>query len=184
MNDFAKSIEMREKLIGAAFVAAAILFNHVWMGPAVILLSLGLVVSYALWAFLRWTEVSRSALPIYFLGIVLLCVHSAEEFFAGFHREFPRRFGYQWSDVTFVGFNVAWISLFLLAGLGAYRGVRLAYLLVLFFALGAGILNGLGHLGATLAQGRYFPGTFTAPLLLLVGLVLLARLFRSPSPGM
>ncbi|MEA3041558.1 MAG: hypothetical protein QOC65_1047 [Sphingomonadales bacterium] len=42
-------------------------------------------------------------------------------------------------------------------------------------------LNGLGHFALTYAAGGYFPGLYTAPLLLILGLWLLAQLVRTPS---
>jgi hypothetical protein len=42
-------------------------------------------------------------------------------------------------------------------------------------------LNGLGHFALAYAAGGYFPGLYTAPLLLLLGLWLLAQLVRRTS---
>ena len=42
-------------------------------------------------------------------------------------------------------------------------------------------LNGLGHFALAHAAGGYFPGLCTAPLLLALGLWLLAQLVRRPS---
>ncbi|HYG29605.1 MAG TPA: HXXEE domain-containing protein [Allosphingosinicella sp.] len=42
-------------------------------------------------------------------------------------------------------------------------------------------LNALGHFALAYAAGGYFPGLYTAPLLLLVGLLLLAQLVRRPA---
>jgi hypothetical protein len=53
----------------------------------------------------------------------------------------------------------------------------LAYLVVLFLALAGGVANGPGHLLLSATQGRYFLGAATAPLCLLMGIRLLARLF-------
>jgi hypothetical protein len=72
---------------------------------------------------------------------------------------------------------MAWLAVFVLAGLGVYWRVQLAYLVVLFLALAGDVLNGAGHLVLSATQGRYFPGTVTAPLCLLVGIGLLTRLF-------
>ena len=42
--------------------------------------------------------------------------------------------------------NVLWLAAFVPAGLGAYRGVQLAYLIVLFLALIGGVGNGVSRL--------------------------------------
>jgi hypothetical protein len=57
--------------------------------------------------------------------------------------------------------------------------MQLAYLVVLFLALAGGVGNGAGHLLLTLMQDRYFPGTATAPICLLVGIALMMRLFAA-----
>jgi len=43
------------------------------------------------------------------------------------------------------------------------------------------VLNGLGHPAISLSLGRYMPGTYTAPLLFVLGLLVLRELFRSSS---
>jgi hypothetical protein len=53
---------------------------------------------------------------------------------------------------------MAWFAIFVLAGLGVYRRMQLAYLVVLFLALAGGVLNGAGHLLLSATQGRYFLG--------------------------
>jgi hypothetical protein len=71
---------------------------------------------------------------------------------------------------------------FVLAALGVYRRVPLAYLVVLFLALAGGVGNGAGHLLLSATQGKYFPGTATAPLCLLAGIGLLTKLFWMAAP--
>jgi hypothetical protein len=106
-----------------------------------------------------------------------MCLHFLEEYLTGFHRAFPSLFGYQWSEQRFVAFNLLWFAVFILAALGIYRRMAAAYLIVIFFALVAGIGNGIGHILLSLAEGGYFPGLGTSPLLLMVGIMLLRRLF-------
>jgi hypothetical protein len=106
------------------------------------------------------------------------CLHFTEEFVTGFQRQFPKPLGSEWGDAQFVTFNMAWLAVFVLAGLGVYRHMRLAYITVLFFALIGGVGNGAGHLLLSATQGRYFPGVDTAPLCLLMGIAVLTRLFR------
>jgi hypothetical protein len=74
-----------------------------------------------------------------------------------------------------------WLAAFVLAGLGVYRRVQLAYLIVIFLSLIGGVGNGVSHLVLGAMYGRYFPGVITAPFCLLMGILVLARLFgRSP----
>jgi hypothetical protein len=177
------STEISQRLIGAAFVFITLALHIIWMGWATSVLNLGLVVSYGLWA---TDEPSRNAeaaplLPVYLPAIAIQCLHFGEEYLTGFQREFPNFFGYQWTDRQFVTFNLLWLTIFVLAALGVYYRIRLAYLVVWFCALVGGIGNGIGHLALTLVLRRYFPGAVTAPLCLLVGIALVNRLLeRAP----
>ena len=111
------------------------------------------------------------------------CLHFGEESLTGFSQQFPALLGYKWSGAVFVGYNAAWLVLFALAAVGVRRRISLAYLVVIFFALFGGIANGVGHLALALMQRRYFPGTITAPLCLIVGILLFRSLIRRPPPA-
>jgi hypothetical protein len=83
-----------------------------------------------------------AVLPVYLLAIAVQCLHFTEEYVTGFQHQFPRLFGDDWSDARFVTFNMLWLAAFVLAALGVYRRVQLAYLIVLFLALIGGAGNG------------------------------------------
>jgi hypothetical protein len=182
MSDRPSPLSWRDRLLGAAFTLAAVTAQQHWMGAATALLDTALVAAFLLWSgAFRLNDPAR-VLPVYLLGLVVQCLHFAEEFATGFQRDFPHLLGYEWSDARFVTFNMVWLALFLLAALGVHRRVSLAYLAVTFFALGGGIGNGAGHLLLCLRRGGYFPGAVTAPLCLLLGILLIHRLFTSPAP--
>ena len=83
--------------------------------------------------------------------------------------------GGPWSQRQFVVFNAVWLALFLAATLGVAQRWRPAYVLTLFRAIGGGIGNGLGHIALAIQAGGYFPGLYTAPFALVVGIALLLR---------
>src|SRR5207248_1645283 len=103
-----------------------------WMGRAVLLLSVGLAIAYLLWAAASWQAKTAAVLPAYLVAVSVQCLHFTEEYVTGFQRQFPRLFGYEWTDSRFVSFNLAWLTLFVLAALGVYRQIRLAYIAVFF----------------------------------------------------
>jgi hypothetical protein len=148
-----------------------------WMGPAIVLLSGGFVLAYGVWLAARWKNDTAAVLPVYLLAIAVQCLHFTEEYLTGFQHQFPRLFGVDWSDARFVAFNMLWLAAFILAALGVNRRVPLAYLIVIFLALIGGVGNGVSHLVLSAAYRRYFPGVITAPFCLLVGIMLLIRLF-------
>jgi hypothetical protein len=147
------------------------------MGSATVVLSAGLLIAYLLWIAARWNNDPARVLPICLFAIAVQCLHFMEEYLTGFQRQFPKLIGYEWSDARFVAFNMAWLAVFVLAALGVYKRVPLAYLVVLFLALAGGVGNGAGHLLLSVMQGRYFPGLATAPICLLAGIGLLFKLF-------
>ncbi len=167
----------RDRIVGAIFVIVVVAVQTRWMGTAIVLLSIGLAVTYLVWVIGRWKNDPAVVLPAYLLAIAVQCLHFAEEFTTGFPHQFPQLLGGAWSDTQFVIFNMAWLALFVLAALGVYRRVALSYLVVLFLALIGGVGNGLSHLLLCAMEGRYFPGAVTAPLCLLAGVVLLTKIF-------
>jgi len=172
-------LQARERIIGAAFVAIVIFVNYKVMGPASVILNLGLIVSYLIWATAIWLNDPPAIVPLYLLGIAIQGLHFYEEYLTGFQQKFPAFFGYEWSDRRFVVFNLVWLSLFVLSAFGLLLKSRLAYLPAFFFALVGEIGNGIAHLALSVAQRRYFPGLFTAPVVLVVGLVLLSKLMKT-----
>ena len=173
------AVTTRDRIGGAVFVLVVFVAQVRWMGRATAALSVGLIIAYLLWVATPWKNDPAAVLPLYLVAIAVQCLHFTEEFLTGFQRQFPKLIGYEWSDAQFVTFNMTWLAMFVLAGLGVYRRMQLAYLVVLFLALAGGVGNGAGHLLLTLLQGRYFPGAATAPLCLLVGIALMMRLFAA-----
>jgi hypothetical protein len=140
LADRANAVTSRDRIVGAIFVLLVVTVQTHWMGRAVILLSVGLVIAYLVWIAARWNNDPVAVLPMCLLAIAVQCVHFCEEFLTGFPRQFPKLLGNDaWSDAQFVAFNMAWLTLFVLAALGVYRRVALAYLVILFLALAGGV---------------------------------------------
>lgn len=169
-------------MVVALAVGVACVLTVATMGRATIFLVVAMVVCYALWV--RRTEwpPAETVVRVYALAVLVQCAHLVEEYLAGFYRVFPPVFGADpWSEQRFLIFNVVWLTIFVLAGVGLLRGRRVAYLVALFLAIGGGIGNGLGHLALSAREGGYFPGAYTGVLALLVGSLLAYRLMRKPA---
>lgn len=147
------------------------------MGRAVAPLVVALGIAYAVWASrLAWGSTSRTLLA-YGAALVAQCAHLVEEYRTGLYDAFPPVFGAEaWSSSRFLLFNLAWIGIFILGLFGLAQRQRWAYLIALFLAIGGGVGNGLGHLALVLVRGGYFPGAYTAVLVLVAGSVLLRDL--------
>jgi hypothetical protein len=62
----------------------------------------------------------------------------------------------------------------------AFRGLKWMRWVAGAGAILGGIANGLGHVGTSIYYGRFMPGVFSAPLILLSGVVLLWSVVRWP----
>jgi len=178
-------LSARDRVVAAALVLLVIAAQTWWMGRAVSFLSAGLFIAYGIWLTGRWKNDAATVLPVYLLAVAVQCLHFTEEYVAGFYRQFPKLMGgNSWSDARFVTFNMLWLAIFVLAAVGLYRRLPMAYLAVIFLALIGGVANGASHLLLSAMYGRYFPGVFTAPLCLLAGIALVVKLFaRTRGPA-
>ncbi|MCA1592349.1 MAG: HXXEE domain-containing protein, partial [Acidobacteria bacterium] len=78
---------------------------------------------------------------------------------------------------VFLAFNMIAYSLFLLAGLGMYKGMKFPMIIVWFFVICV-LGNAIWHLLLTLRVGGYFPGLYTSFAGWILGPILLIRLCR------
>jgi protein-S-isoprenylcysteine O-methyltransferase Ste14 len=165
-----------DRLHGKFIVGALVAFDTFFLGRATIGLSLGLIFGYWIWRGGRWQPAGKRLFYPYVLSLGFFVMHFAEEYATGFYVTFPSLFGDSWSARSFLIFNLVWLAVFLAGAIGVWYERSLAYLVVIFFALAGGIANGAAHIVASVWQGRYFPGTVTAPLMLAGGLILFQRL--------
>lgn len=141
------------------------------------LITLGLVVV------LYWTRAPLPApgraLPVYAVALGWQFLHFAEEFQTGFWRDFPALYGgAPYAPEVFVWFNMASYALFGVATYGVVVHGRRALLLPsLFFVIYGTLGNAITHLVWTVMTGGYFPGLVTACGYLVIGPILLRRMW-------
>ena len=121
-------------------------------------------------------------LPIYLLALAIQFLHFTEEYVYGFQfRVTEIMAGMPPFNVNvFVAFNMIAYCLFLLAGLGMYKGMKFPMIIVWFFAICV-LGNAIWHLLLTLRVGGYFPGLYTSFAGWILGPILLKRLWRQGS---
>lgn len=174
---------MRARWLGAGFTVAAILFQAFWLGLPAVFLSVALVVSYGLWISTAWQVIPKLRIA-FILGVLVFLGHAVEELLTGFRLALPTLFGRApWSESQLVVFNGAWALVFGAAALTLRPGRPLSAFIVVFFAVAAGVGNGVLHLLLVLQRGAYFPGAWTAPFCLAVGIWLLRLLYASEPAG-
>ena len=118
-------------------------------------------------------------LPIYLVALAIQFLHFTEEYLYGFpYRVSELRAGMPPFDLNvFVTFNMVAYALFILGALGIYKGVKFSMIIVWFFAIGGVIGNAIWHPLLSLRVGGYFPGLYTSFAYLIVGPILLKRLW-------
>jgi hypothetical protein len=116
-------------------------------------------------------------LPIYLIALAIQLLHFTEEYIYGFQfRVTEIMAGMPPFNVNvFVAFNMVAYCLFLLAGLGMYKGMKFPMIIVWFFAICV-LGNAIWHLLLTLKVGGYFPGLYTSFPGWILGPMLLKRL--------
>ncbi len=116
-------------------------------------------------------------LPIYLVALAIQFLHFTEEYVYGFHQRVAEIMAGMppFNVNVFVAFNMTAYALFLLAGLGMYKGMKFPMVIVWFFAIVV-LCNAIWHLLLTFRVGGYFPGLYTSFAGWIVGPVLLKRL--------
>ena len=129
-------------------------------------------------------EASTSTRFLVVVGLTILvqAVHFLEELRAEFYVRFPEAFGLQpFSASFFVWFNVAWLAIWTVSLLAVRAGFVWATCPLWFLGL-AMVLNFVAHPLLALFAGGYFPGLLTAPLLGVLGALVLHELKRVTAP--
>jgi hypothetical protein len=176
----ANTVTTRQRWLGAIFVLAGILFQALWLGFPAMFVSIGLVVTYWIWITTPWQVRPGLRLPLA-IGILVMVLHVAEEYAGGLQSALPALFDQPgWAANQYLTFNVAWGLVFLTAFATLHPKRALPSFVVLFFAIVAGVANGVVHTGVALLQGGYFPGLWTAPLCFAAGVWILRSLYGRP----
>ena len=118
----------------------------------------------------------RAASNALLIATAVQSAHFCEEWATGFHVRFPALFDLPAMPLSFfVGFNLAWIAIWIACIPGLRVSNRFAFFAAWFLAL-AGMLNAVAHpVMAGAAQG-YFPGLISSPFVGLAGLWLWLKL--------
>ena len=121
----------------------------------------------------------KAASTALFIATIVQSIHCTEETVSGFPAKFPALFGLPAIPQSFfIGFNVMWIAIWLIAVPALRAGKPPAMFAAWFLAI-AGIANGIAHPLLAIAAGGYFPGLLTSPFIGLAGIWLGRRLHRA-----
>lgn len=139
-------------------------------------------VCYLLTSYREMPSAER-VLPIYLVALAIQFLHFTEEYVYGFHfRVAEIMAGWPpFNANVFVAFNMIAYCVFLLAGLGMYKGMKFPMIIVWFFVIGGALGNAIWHPLLALRFGGYFPGLFTSFAYWILGPILLKRLWMRES---
>ena len=120
---------------------------------------------------------AERVLPVYLIALAVQFLHFTEEYIYGFHQRITEIMSGMppFNINVFVAFNMIAYSLFLLAGMGMYKGLKFPMIIVWFFAI-AFLGNSIWHLLLTFRVGGYFPGLYTSFVGWFIAPILLKRL--------
>jgi|SRR5215213_7199946 len=123
---------------------------------------------------------AERVLPIYLVALAIQFLHFTEEYVSGFQfRVTEIMAGMPAFDPNvFVAFNMIAYSLFILAALGMYKGMKSSMIIVWFFVFGGAVGNAIWHPLLALRVGGYFPGLYTSFAYWIVAPMLLKRLWK------
>jgi hypothetical protein len=143
-----------------------------------------MVVAFVCYLRTSYREMPRveRVLPVYLVALAIQFLHFTEEYVYGFHQRVTEIMeGMPPFNINvFVTFNMIAYCLFLLAGLGMYKGIKFPMIIVWFFAICV-LGNAIWHLLLTLKVGGYFPGLYTSLAGWILGPILLKRLWKRES---
>jgi hypothetical protein len=139
-------------------------------------------ICYLRTSYRKMPEADR-VLPIYLITLAMQFLHFTEEYVYGFHLRLPEiTAGMPPFDANvFVAFNMIAYCLFLLGGLGMYKGMKSPMIIVWFFTIAGVIGNAIWHPLLALRVGGYFPGLYTSFAYWILGPILLRRLWNKES---
>lgn len=110
------------------------------------------------------------------LAVLLHVGHFMEEYYSAFYIRFPQLLGLSpWPASFFIGANVAWLVVWLMALALLHRFPRAAIFPLWFLGIAATV-NGVAHPALAIGRGGYFPGFWSSSLIGGVGVYLLCRL--------
>ena len=151
----------------------------------VVILGGAAIAAYIAWLLTTYKNPvqSRRVIHIYLLAVALQTIHLGEEYLGGFGPRITDLFNSDifWSQSKFlVPFVFVGVPLWILAALAMSYKIpivnALGNYMAWFYALGAGLINAIAHFIFPILSGGYFPGLYTAPLHLIMSLILIRAL--------
>lgn len=141
----------------------------------------GIIITYLVYlsTFYKKTPKPERILPLYLLALGFQFIHFSEEYLTGFTIEVPRLLGQiPYPKDYWVIFNMIAYSVFVIGGIILFKRLKELMIIPLFFILAGVIFNSIAHILISMYVGGYFPGLYTALIYLVLGPILIQRVFE------
>ena len=175
---------MNKYLLGPsviAIIAMAIFWIVSSTLISVIIFIPGVIVSFILYinTFYKKTPNPERILPLYLFALGIQFIHFTEEYLTDFTIELPKLFGQEEYPMDYwVVFNMIAYSVFIIGGIILFKKIKEFMIIPLFFILVGVLLNSIGHILIAIYVGGYFSGLYTALIYVLIGPILMKRVFE------
>ena len=181
---------LNNKLIPAIVVAIIIisfLFGSWILFPfqAVVIFAVATASAFIGWLLTTYRNPveSRAVISLFLIAVAIQLIHMGEEVFAGFPHEFTELVNStnEYTEREFLAVSVfGMTSLLIFAAVAMSREIPIitpiANYFVWFYALGLGLTNAIAHFVIPILAGGYFPGLITAPVHLIMSIILIRAL--------
>ena len=166
--------------IGIAVIAILIFYLVSLKMPVVSIFIPGVIAAFIVYyhTYYRHTAEPTTVLPLYLVCLAIQCLHFAEEYIGNFTTVLPNQIGQDAYDLKYwLIFNMAAYSVFILGAVVIYKKKTAFMIIPIFFILIGVLFNPLGHIALSVYMGDYFPGLYSALLYLIVGPILIRRIW-------
>ncbi len=165
-----------------ALVAIAVFWIVSFTLSSVIVFIPGVIISFLFYltTYYRTTPGPEKILPIYLLALGIQFIHFTEEYLTDFVEAVPNLLGQEAYPLDYwIVFNMVAYTVFILGGIILFNRIKALMIIPLFFMLVGVLLNSVGHILIALYVGGYFPGLYTALIYIIIGPILIKRVFNA-----
>ena len=166
--------------LAIAIIAIAIFWIVSLTINSVLVFIPGVILSYILYlkTFYKKTPNPERILPLYLLALGIQFIHFTEEYLTDFTKAVPNLLGTEEYPMEYwIVFNMVAYFVFIMGGIVLFKKIKELMIIPLFFILVGVLLNSIGHILISLYVGGYFSGLYTALIYVIIGPLLIKRVF-------
>jgi len=140
----------------------------------------GVIITYVIYlnTFYKKTLNPERILPLYLLLLGIQFIHFTEEYLTDFTIEVPKLLGQaEYPQDYWLIFNMIAYFIFIIGGIILFKRIKEFMIIPLFFIIVGVMLNSIGHIVISIYVGGYFSGLYSALIYVVLGPILIKRIF-------